>query len=448
MPDGHIHKIKIGYFERSMREAPLTLTMLAALAPEELDIDFTLIDESIDRVPCDKHYDLVAISAITGTAVRAYRWADFFRKQGFPVVIGGVHATLLPDEVAQHADYVVAGPAEQIWPQFLFDFDRGEARKIYSETDFSGKIIEGWPIAQRHLQHSLRYNLPYTVTATRGCRHACSFCTVPYIWKGYATRPVNEVIDEIRHCKSKLLAFNDVSLVDDVEYAKELFKAMIPLNKRWGGLATVKIAKDPELIELMAKSGCKYLLIGFESFSQKTLRKTKKGFNHEQQYVELMQMLHGHGISVQGCFIFGFDQDDPDVFSRTIERVDALKIDIPRYAILTPYPGTPLYRRLSEQKRILTHDWSNYDTMHVVFQPAQMSPHQLYEGFKFAYRETFRMRSIFARTKSIQFSSLINLVGNLTYRRFVKRLYEHPRYAAPYGDLEHFARVIPSDGVK
>ena len=239
------------------------------------------------------------------------------------------------------------------------------------------------------------------------------------------------------------MAFNDVSLIEDLEYAKELFQAMIPLKKSWGGLATVKVAKDPELIELMARSGCRYLLIGFESLTQNTLREIRKGFNREQRYMELMKLLHSYKISVQGCFIFGFDQDNLDVFSATVEQVQALKIDIPRYALLTPYPGTPLYRRLNDEKRILTHDWSNYDTMHVVFQPKHMSPSQLYAGFKYAYRETFRVKSILARINTPRFSSLINLVGNLTYRRFTARLDKHQRYAVPFGDLEKLGRDIP-----
>jgi radical SAM superfamily enzyme YgiQ (UPF0313 family) len=443
MPNGHIHKIKLGKFERSMREAPLTLTLLAALAPAELLIDFTLIDESVDNVPTEKKFDLVAISAITGTSKRAYLWASYFRKQGVPVVIGGVHATLLPDEVSKHADHVITGPAENNWPTFLRDFSAGNSlKKFYRETNFKDPSLLRWPTAHRHLQKKSRYNLPYTVAATRGCRHACSFCTVSKVWKGYATRPVGDVINEIRN-SDRLLAFNDVSLVDDVDYAKELFQAMIPLKKRWGGLATVKIGNDPELVELMAKSGCKYLLIGFESFSQSALCGVNKENNNQKQYLHLMQLLHSHGISVQGCFIFGFDQDDPDVFVHTVEQVQILKIDIPRYAILTPYPGTPLYKRLDNEGRILTYDWSNYDTMHVVFQPSQMSVQELYTGFKWAYRKTFRILPILSRTKGPRFSSFINLVGNITYRRFVNRLENHPRYAAPFGDLECFERIIP-----
>jgi len=443
MPDGHVHKIKLGPFERSMREAPLTLTLLASMAPEHLDISFTLADESVEPVPYMQEFDLVAISVITGTSIRGYRWAAYFRDSGIPVVIGGVHATLLPDEVSKHADYVIAGPAESSWPKFLEDFSQGRAKSMYRETNYEPSLLQTWPMPHRHLQSNARYNLPYTVAATRGCRHACSFCSVPYVWKGYAKRPVGKVIDEVRKCPGKLLAFNDVSLVDDVEFAKELFQAMIPLNKRWGGLATVKLGKSPELVELMAKSGCRYLLVGFESMSQTTLSGMRKDFNREQQYKAFIELLHANGISVQGCFVFGFDQDGPDVFAQTFEKVQELKIDIPRYALLTPYPGTPLYQELDSAGRILTYDWSNYDTMHVVFEPHLMTPDQLYAGFKWAYRETFRVMPILSRLRSVEFSSLINLVGNMTYRRFVRKLYTHQRFAKPFSDLECLGRNIP-----
>ncbi len=442
LPDGQIHKLRIGRFERSMREAPLTLTHLAALVPDDVPCELAAVDESVSPVPADQTFDLVAISLLTGTAQRGYRWADHFRRQGARVVVGGVHATLLPDEAAGHADHVIVGPAEESWPTFLRDFLAGRARPRYEAACSDAQVV-GWPRARRELQAPGRYNMPYTVAATRGCRHRCSFCTVPRVWKGFARRPVGEVIDEIRACPGRLLAFNDVSLVDDVDYARELFTAMIPLGKRWGGLATVHIGRDPALVELMSRSGCRYLLIGFESVAQGALHGIRKGFNREADYEALMRLLHQQRISVQGCFIFGFDEDQPDVFERTVARVQALKIDIPRFALLTPYPGTPLFRTLEAEGRILTRDWSNYDTMHVVFEPRHMSPEALHAGYKWAYRETFRLRRIGSRIAAPRFASLINLVGNLTYRRFVRRLEQDARHAVPFGDLEGLAAVPP-----
>lgn len=438
LPDGHINKIRIGPFVRSMREAPLTLTTLAALAPKDLKIDFKLIDESIESVPLDDEIDLVGISVLTGTAPRAYAIARHFRLRNISVVLGGVHVTVIPEEAARHADSIVVGSAEITWPRLLKDFSRGQLKKIYKDNSILSEWIENIPTPRRDLQHSSGYMIPSTVMATRGCQHACEFCTVPRVWNGNAKRPIGDVIQDIRSINGRLLAFNDVNLVDDVGYAKALFEAMIPLRRRWGALATVQVANDPDLLELMARSGCRYLLIGFESISQPALREIGKGFNREEDYKVLIETLHSYGITVQGTFMFGFDHDDASIFGETVQRVIDLKVDIPRYSILTPYPGTKLYTRLMAEKRLLSFNWGDYDTMHVVFQPANMSPDQLYRGFKWAYRETFKIHRIVRRTLSMGFAGPINFIGNLTYKRFVKRLYNDARYAKPFSGGVNF----------
>jgi len=432
LPDGHIHKLRIGRLVRSMREAPLTLTTLAALAPPELEIDFELVDGSIDRIPAERPFDLVAISALTGTAPQAYAWAHHFRARGIPVVLGGVHVTLMPEEAAGHADSIVTGPAEEAWPALLRDFSRGRMKRVYKGCASSANSLAGLPTPRRDLQRRSGYMAPHTVMATRGCRNACEFCTVPGIWSGYAKRPVGEVIDDIKSTGGRLIAFNDVNLVADVDYAKELFTAMAPLKLRWGGLATTRVATDPELLDVMARSGCIYLLIGFESVSQPALGEVRKGGNRATEYEAVVGALHALNISVQGCFMFGFDHDDTSVFDATVQRVFELGIDIPRYSILTPYPGTGLYDRLSAEGRILTRNWANYDTMHVVFEPARMSPTELHNGFKRAYEETFKLRHIARRTLSFSAKAAINFVGNLAYKRFVRELRRSPRHARPF----------------
>ena len=235
LPDGNIHKIRIGTFVRSMREAPLTLTTLAALAPKNLDINFNLVDESIDVVPLDEQADLVGISVLTGTAQRAYTLAKHFRSRGIPVVLGGVHVTIMPEEAICHADSIVIGTAEITWPQLLRDFIRGKLKKIYKDNRLPSEYLTNIPVPRRDLQRSSGYMMSNTVMATRGCQHACEFCIVPGVWPGYAKRPVGDVIQDIQSMSGRLLTFNDVSLVDDVDYAKKLFTAMIPLKRRWGG---------------------------------------------------------------------------------------------------------------------------------------------------------------------------------------------------------------------
>ncbi|MDP6045065.1 MAG: cobalamin-dependent protein, partial [Phycisphaerae bacterium] len=284
MPDSHMHVLRVGSFVRSMREAPLTLTTLAALAPTDLDIDITLVDETVSKVPAGDQFDLIGISIMTGTANRGYAWADHFRKRGATVVIGGVHATIMPDEATSHADAVVAGVAERTWPELLRDFAAGKMRKLYSDHD-QAACIDLTPPPRSDLLRRWRYNVANTVMATRGCRHACEFCSVPTIWKGYHKRPIGRVVESIKALPGSLLAFNDVSLFDDRQYARELMDAITPLKRKWGGLATADVADvadDDDLVDRMARSGCRFLLIGFESLSGEALRGIGKGFNRQQ----------------------------------------------------------------------------------------------------------------------------------------------------------------------
>lgn len=422
MADAQMHKFHIGSHVRSAREAPLSLSTLAALTPDRPDIEYTLVDESVDPVPLDFPADLVGISALTGTARRAYALADHFRGRGIPVVMGGAHVTIMPDEARPFADSLVIGMAEKTWPQVIADFEAGKLAPEYREPDADSDWAEGIPTPRWELTRRSGYMMPYVVHATRGCVHGCDFCSVRGIWKKFQRRPVADVVRDIRAIPAKRFVLNDVSPFDDVEYAKELLTAMIPLRKKWGGLATTRITDDPELFELLQKSGCNYLLLGFESVNQQALNRIAKGFNNPTDYKVVMQRLRKAGIIVQGCFVFGFDHDTKDVFAQTVEQVQDLKIDIPRYSLYTPYPGTALFRRLEREQRILSYDWSDYDTMKVVFRPKLMSPVELYEGFRWAYRETFRLRNIFERTVGAGLNFPIAFMGNLTYRLYVKRL--------------------------
>jgi radical SAM superfamily enzyme YgiQ (UPF0313 family) len=432
MPDAHMHKLRVGPFVRSMREAPLTLTTLAALVPDAPGIELKLVDGSVDRIPLDYPADLVGISVITGCAASAYDLARNFRQRGIPVVLGGVHVSVLPGEAIAHADSIVVGRGETAWPRLIADFRRGRMKRVYREDALADGALMGVPSPRRDLQRSGGYMMPNSVQATRGCRRACDFCTVPAVWPKYLKRPVADVVRDIRAIRGRIIAFNDVSLVDDAEYARELFAAMVPLRKKWGGLVTADCLQNTELLDLMVASGCVYLLVGFESCDQTTLRGIRKNFNHAESYKDFVSMLQRRGITIQGCFVFGFDHDDTTVFASTVELVQDLGIDIPRYSLYTPYPGTPLFQRLMQEQRITSFNWKDYDTMHVVIQPARMTPEELYRGFKWAYRETFRLPRILKRVSRLDLRCPINFVGNLCYRIFVRRLYHEPRFARPY----------------
>jgi radical SAM superfamily enzyme YgiQ (UPF0313 family) len=421
-PAGEIHRNQSGIFKRSLRYAPLTLTTLAALVPADMEAEVAIQDEGIEPLNLDFDADLVGITAITGTALRAYEVADELRSRGHTVVIGGVHPTLLPDEAAVHADAILTGYGEVAWPQLLRDFADGKLQSRYFAP--TGRELRGVPIARRDLLKKNRYATVNSIEATRGCPHKCEFCVVPTAWNGvYAHRPVEEVIAELRTFEGRVALFIDLSPVEDVAYAKALYRAMIPLRMRWVGLATTRLAEDGELLKLAAQSGCKGVLIGFESISQGTLNGTRKHFHDAQRYGEYVKRLHDHGIGIQGCFVFGFDDEDASVFERTVEFVDKAKIDLPRYAVATPFPGTPLYRRLEEQGRLLHRKWSLYDVEHVVFAPKLMSPERLQEGLQWSWEQSYCWPSFFRRLTGAPWSILpLWLSTNLGYRYFARKL--------------------------
>jgi radical SAM superfamily enzyme YgiQ (UPF0313 family) len=423
-PAGEIHRNTTGIFKTALRYAPLTLSTLAALVPPDLHAEITLQDEGVQSLDLDFDADLVGITAITGTSLRAYVLADQLRAKGHTVVIGGVHATLLPDEAAQHADALVIGYGEQAWPQLLRDFAKGQMKKRYATP--TGRVLSGVPIARRDLLKQDRYATVNSIEATRGCPHKCDFCVVPTAWSNtYAHRPVEEVVAELQTFRKKHAVFIDLSPVEDVNYAKALYRAMIPLKMRWIGLSTTRIAEDMELLKLAAQSGCKGLLIGFESISQETLNETHKQFHAANQYAEVVKKLHDHGIGVQGCFVFGFDSDEPHVFERTAEFVDRTKIDLPRFAVMTPFPGTGLFQRLESEGRLLHKNWALYDVEHVVFQPKRMSPERLQEGLEWTWRQNYTWKSIAKRVTGAPWSILPLWVSlNWGYRYYSKHLHE------------------------
>jgi radical SAM superfamily enzyme YgiQ (UPF0313 family) len=423
-PAGEIHRNNTGIFKTSLRYAPLTLTTLAAMVPDDLDAQVAIQDEGVQPLDLDVEADLFGITAITGTALRAYKIADELRARGRTVVLGGVHTTLLPDEAARHADAIVIGYGEQSWPQLLRDFARGELKPRYHAP--TGRVLAGIPPARRDLLNKKKYATVNSIEATRGCPHKCDFCVVPTAWSNiYAHRPIDEVIAELRTFEGKKALFIDLSPMEDVNYAKALYRAMIPLGMRWVGLSTTRIAEDDELLKLAAASGCKGLLIGFESVSQDTLNGTHKGFHAANRYGDVVKKLHDHGIGIQGCFVFGFDTDDESVFERTVEFVDRAKIDLPRYAVMTPFPSTGLFRRLESEGRLLHKNWALYDVEHVVHQPRHMSPERLQEGLEWAWRQSYALGSIGRRAFGAPWSILPLWVAlNFGYRYYAKHLRE------------------------
>ncbi len=398
MPQAEIYR-KGGIFSKSLRYAPLTLTTLAALVPEELNAEIRIIDEGVEDLDIARvEADIVGITCITPNASRVYEMSRELRARGITTVIGGVHPTLVPDEAQPHADAIVIGYAEQSWPQLLRDFARGRMRCRYHEAEGGSEYrFENVPEPRRDLLKKESYITINTVQAVRGCPYRCNFCVVPVAWPGYLHRPIPEVIREIERLEGKTFLFLDLSPIEDARYIKALYRELIPLKKRWGGLATIRIAKDPEMLQLAAQSGCGGLLIGIESTSPTTLKKMNKGFNRPEEYIEAVKRLHDQGIAINGCFVFGLDEDGKDSFERTLEFIDRAAIDLPRFSIATPFPGTPLYQELNSQRRLITKDWRYYGGQNVVYRPQNMTVDELQEGLRWTWRQAYSLPSIVRR---------------------------------------------------
>lgn len=423
-PKGPLYRHRGGIFGKSLRYQPLTLTTLAALVPPELDPEFMMVDEGIADVPDRLDVDLVAMTVITGTAPRAYELSQRFRASGLPVVLGGPHVTLMPQEAQLNADAICTGYAEESWPQLLRDFAAGRMKPRYDQApDFQ---LTNLPFARRDLFDKRKFLTQAVFEATRACAHGCEFCVSPSAWgRKQFQKPVEHVVEDIRRVGKRRILFIDLNLISDRAYARELFTALVPLNIRWFGLSTSLIGRDPELMELMARSGCTGLLIGFETISTANLKSVRKGFNTPDLYAKLIADLHRLGISIQGCFVFGNDGDTVETFAETADFVLETGIDLPRFAMLTPFPGTPLYARLESQGRILTRDWELYDGQHAVFQPKTMTVSELETGHEKAWRTVYSWKAVARRVARARSQMPLALAANLGYRFYAHNLHTH-----------------------
>ena len=420
-PRGPLYRHRGGIWKKTMRYAPLTLTTLASLVPPEIPAEITVFDEGVDEIfPERIEADLVGISAITGTAPRAYEIAASLRERNIPVVIGGVHPTLMPEEAMQHADSVVVGYAEESWPQLLRDLIAGRMQPRYDQNP--NLKLDNLPFPQRELFNKSLVNVAHTIEATRGCIYQCEFCVVPFAWGKPLQKPVGDVVADIRQMGAKRVIFLDLNLIADVRYAKELFTALIPLNIRWGGLATTTIAWDDELLDLAARSGCRGLLVGFESLSQESLKEAKKSFNMRHSYFDVVRKIRERGIALMGCFVFGFDSDTLRTFDETVEFVLDSHMDLPRYAIAVPFPGTGFFKRLKAEGRITTENWSLYDGQHVVFQPRNLSAEELLQNTRRAWKKTYSYASMWRRLAGSRTQLAVAIPANLGYRFYAYHL--------------------------
>lgn len=367
---------------------PLGLAYVAAMTPPHWEVE--LVDEVRQEIPTDVRPDLVALTSLSITVPRAYEIARQYRAQGVPVVLGGVHATLLPEEAERYVDVVYQGEAETKWPTVIADFEAGRLKRRY---DGGAAGLGGLPWPRREIYRH-RY-LMQLVSASRGCHYRCEFCT---LWKmdggRYRARPPAEVLDEIEANGSRRpLFFTDENVFVDRNWALALFGGMAErgLRRSYAVQASLDVADDAEILAVLKRSGCMTVLIGFESLSEESLRVMRKGVNLKigvAHYRDKVRRLHDHGLAVSGSFIFGSDGDGPDVFQRTVDFVLKSGLDLAHFGLLTPTPGTDLFQRLSREGRLLytnfPDDYASYDLCTAAFRPLKMTPEQMEEGLIWA----------------------------------------------------------------
>lgn len=398
----------------------LNLPYLAAVTPP--DIEAKIIDEAFEEVNFDEKLDLVGLTAQTPVAPRAYQIAAEFKKRGVPVVMGGVHASMLPEEALQHVDAVLVGEAEEVWPDLIEDLKKGQLKRIYQGNGFvdSSKL----PFPRRELLNKKFYFPLKLLETTRGCPHRCDFCGVSkFFGFRYRNRPISEIERELEtlfkegpvmnpalkkilsffgkdlpyFLKRRLLYIIDSDVAGDKRFCLELFSLLKEFDLRWWGHAPVSVAFDQKLLEGLSQSGCIALNIGFESFSTKNLQTMGKGFNQPSRYAEAVKRIHEQGIGIMGTFIVGLDDDDPGVFQRIIDFCINEKLDWALTFIMSPYPGTDSFKRLEKEGRIFCRDWEKYDSLNAVYQPLLMSPEELEKGMRRIWKDVFSLNSIYKR---------------------------------------------------
>jgi radical SAM superfamily enzyme YgiQ (UPF0313 family) len=390
---------------------PLGLATLAAYLREEDEVEIQ--DEHVEAINLNDTPDLLVIQVYITSAHRAYAIADHYRRRGVHVALGGLHVTSLPDEAASHADTIFLGPGEDTWPRFLTDFRSGCPARVYQSTL---RTLAGLPPIRRDLIKRRLYLVPNSIVVSRGCPHVCDFCYKEAFFEGgrsFYTQTVDAALAEIERLPGRHLYFLDDHLFGDRRFASALFDGMRGMGRLWQAAGTVNAVLAPDLLERAVDAGLRSLFVGFETLNPENLAEQRKYQNMRRDYAAAICRLHDLGVMINGSFVFGMDGDDGSVFERTVEWAIDHGIETATFHILTPYPDTALYKRISDQGRITTHDWDRYDTRHAVFRPARMSAAQLECGYHWAYREFYRWRSIFRGASA--HSEFLSGVRHLAY---------------------------------
>lgn len=411
-----------------------TLPYLKALTPPGHEV--RIVDELFYDVDLEADCDVVGLTAMGPQIKRAYDLADHFRARGRKVVLGGTWVTLAPEASLEHADAVVAGEAEDVWPQVLADFSAGRSRGIYRATrwhslaglpriDYAELPLLKYDAFKRSWLYRMYFHWP--VVFSRGCPHPCEYCAVQtYYRRTYRTRPVEDVLEDLHAIKA--LGGNRILFLDDnpiarPEAAKELFRAMIPLRVKWASQSTINIARDPELLDLAARSGCVSLSIGLESINEESLESVNKGFNLPARFARDLAAIRSRGIQIIALLMVGLDGDTVDTFRRSLDFLIENKVSFLKLFTPCPYPGTKYYDDMVEAGRILSQDWGRYDYGSPLVQPARMTAGEMMDGFNYVYRGFYSTRAIakrlFPPPAGSYLETLAYLVANLKVNRYL-----------------------------
>jgi radical SAM superfamily enzyme YgiQ (UPF0313 family) len=399
----------------------LALPLLAALTPDNWDVEVCY--ETVEDIPYDSDADVIAVTAMGYGLWHGFEVCDEFRRRGKTVILGGPMVSLEPEESLTHADAVAIGEGETLWARMLQDYERGELQPRYES---SMKLpLEGLPVPRYDLVAEKPVGDIIPIQVGRGCPHACDFCSIYAAYdRTYKRRTIAEVVRDIEAAKS--LGFRNMLLVDDnvgadFRTAKELFEALIPLNITWVGQCSLTILRRPDLLKLARESGCTTISFGFESVSTASLEAHDKGWVQAEDYDEMLQNLADAGINVSSEMILGLDGDGPDTFERTIDFVVRNKITLPRFYILTPVPGTEMFRRWKKEGRLTSLDYGQYNGATVVYQPTHLTPEELQAGYWKVYDEVFSIRNIFYRCFTDRIRTDWLLMIQLLYANFMYR---------------------------
>ena len=402
-------------FGKHVLTPTLSLTTVAGATPQNWRVQYW--DENLLQgpPPIDPVPEVVGISVHLTFAERAFELARWYRARGSKIVLGGLHVQSCADEAAPHADALAIGEGSQLWPTILRDVERGELKPRYAATYEREYQLD--PRPRRDLLPRASFLTTTSLIATRGCHNRCGFCylSTDGLKMPYRMRLAEDIREQFESDNQPYAVFTDNNLGSKPEYLRALCQALRPLGKIWSAAVTLDVTDDPSLVREMGLAGCTGVFIGFESLSDDNLAHARKKTPRSEDYARRVRIFHENGIQVNGSFVLGFDGDRKDVFATTAQWVEENHLECATFHILTPYPGTPLFRQMEAEGRLLHRNWNLYDTAHVVFQPKHMSPEELYLGYDWLYRRLFSHASIWRRRPSDALSALTYLASSALY---------------------------------